>query len=150
MFQDLCLLANSEPPTFLSLESLPKTFALELIESVLANYHLMFRKVSISLMVPLINAGLYFNCKRSELLLVLRHHLSPLLLKTFSDKPIFPLTLRSTRVVFLLLKQFLDLLETEAEVFLMLFTKVISGDHDSHEAPRPLWMRVLAMEITRG
>ena len=51
VFQDLCLLANSEPPTFLSLESLPKTFALELIESVLANYHSMFRKVSVYFMV---------------------------------------------------------------------------------------------------
>ncbi|KAF8340513.1 uncharacterized protein EI90DRAFT_3279123 [Cantharellus anzutake] len=131
VFQDLCLLANSERPSFLSLESLPKTFALELIESVLANYHSMFRK-------------------RSELLLLLRHHLSPLLLKALSDKPIFPLTLRSTRVVFLLLKQFLELLETEGEVFLMLFIKVISGDHDNHEAPRPSWMRVLAMEIIRG
>ena len=47
VFEDLCLLANSEKPTFLKLESLRKTFALELIESVLTNYHDLFRKVSI-------------------------------------------------------------------------------------------------------
>lgn len=46
VFEDLCLLANAEKPTFLKLEFLRKTFALELIESVLTNYHDLFRKVS--------------------------------------------------------------------------------------------------------
>lgn len=45
VFEDLCLLANSERPNFLKLEFLHKTFALELIESVLTNYHDLFRKV---------------------------------------------------------------------------------------------------------
>jgi len=45
IFEDLCLLANSEKPHFLTLEFLHKTFALELIESVLTNYHEIFRKV---------------------------------------------------------------------------------------------------------
>lgn len=48
VFEDLCLLANSEPPRFLKLDSLRKTFALELIESVLTNYHELFRKVASS------------------------------------------------------------------------------------------------------
>lgn len=47
VFEDLCLLANAESPNFLRVESLPKTFALELIESVLTNYHVLFHKVSI-------------------------------------------------------------------------------------------------------
>ena len=50
VFEDLCLLANSESPHFLNLEYLHKTFALELIESVLTNYHELFRKVCISLL----------------------------------------------------------------------------------------------------
>jgi hypothetical protein len=49
VFEDLCLLANSEKPHFLKLEFLHKTFALELIESVLTNYHQLFRKVTIIL-----------------------------------------------------------------------------------------------------
>jgi hypothetical protein len=48
VFEDLCLLANSEKPQYLKLESLPKTFALELIESVVTNYHELFRKVRLS------------------------------------------------------------------------------------------------------
>lgn len=47
VFEDLCLLANAERPHFLKLDVLRKTFALELIESVLTNYHDLFRKVDL-------------------------------------------------------------------------------------------------------
>ncbi|KAI8977746.1 hypothetical protein BD414DRAFT_154340 [Trametes punicea] len=139
VFEDLCLLANSEHPRFLKLESLRKTFALELIESVLTNYHDLFRK-------------------HTELLLLLQHHLCPLVHKSLSDRPNFPLTLRCTRVIFLLLKQFSRELKTESEVFLMLLIRIISAETSDAEPAesvqghhsRPLWMRVLAMEIMRG
>jgi hypothetical protein len=72
-----------------------------------------------------------------------------MLLKTLSERSAFPLTLRGTRVVFLLLKQFSAELETEAEVFLTLLIKLVSGEAETGEA-RPGWMRVLAMEIMRG
>ncbi|KAI5120993.1 hypothetical protein M0805_000454 [Coniferiporia weirii] len=132
--EDLCLLANSEKPHFLKLGSLPKTFALELIESVLTNYHDLFRQ-------------------HADLLVLLQHHLCPLLLKLLSDKPLFPLTLRSTRVVFLLLKQFSSEFITEAEVFLAILIKIIGGESESGSSDgqsRPQWMRVLSMEIIRG
>lgn len=48
VFEDLCLLANSEKPHSLKLDYLHKTFALELIESVLTNYHELFRTASCS------------------------------------------------------------------------------------------------------
>lgn len=135
VFEDLCLLANMEKPHFLLLEYLHKTFALELIESVLTNYHDLFRQ-------------------HSELLLLLQHHLCPLLLKSLSEKAVFPLTLRCFRVVFLLLKKFSFELKTEAEVFFMLLIKIVSEDLESstldHAEARPPWMRVLAMEIMRG
>ncbi|KAL5521903.1 MON2 [Sanghuangporus sanghuang] len=132
--EDLCLLANSEKPHFLRLGALPKTFALELIESVLTNYHDLFRQ-------------------HNELLVLLQHHLCPLLLKLMSDRPLFPLTLRATRVVFILLKQFSTEFITESEVFLSLLIKIIGGESESGSSEgssRPLWMRVLAMEIIRG
>lgn len=147
--QDLCLLANAEPPRFLALSSLPKTFALELLESVLTNYHALFRQ-------------------HVELLALLRAHLCPLLLRLLSDRPRFPLTLRATRVVFLLLKQFsgavrsettptteqeAGALETETEVFLSLLLRIVGGEgigESSDPQSRPIWMRVLAMEVVRG
>ncbi|KAG8814900.1 hypothetical protein FRC17_000932, partial [Serendipita sp. 399] len=133
VFEDLCLLANMEPPRSLRLDSLPKTFSLELIESVLTNYHGLFHQ-------------------RPEILLLLRHHLSPLLLKSLSEKAPFPLLLRSTRVVFILLKQFSDKLATESEVFAMMLIKLISGEESatSDGSRRPSWMRVLATEVIRG
>lgn len=95
--------------------------------------------------------------------MLLQHHLCPLLLKALSDRPSFPLTLRATRVVFLLLKQFSSELRTEAEVFLMLLIKIVSSESSEGMTPssstenfhlthgtRPQWMRVLAMEIMRG
>ncbi|KAG6906753.1 hypothetical protein DXG01_012283, partial [Tephrocybe rancida] len=151
VFEDLCLLANSEKPHFLKLESLHKTFALELIESVLTNYHAHFRKVrKLGLPQTLYYAD-YPLHQHAELILLLQHHLCPLLLKALSDRPIFPLTLRCTRVVFLLLKQFSVELATESEVFLILLIKIFSEDGDGeHHHARPLWMKVLAMEIMRG
>ena len=57
--------------------------------------------------------------------------------------------------MFLLLKQFAAELDTEAEVFFMLLIRIISGDAEPSASSdsivaRPLWMRVLAMEIMRG
>jgi Guanine nucleotide exchange factor in Golgi transport N-terminal len=65
-----------------------------------------------------------------------------------SKRSAFPLALRGTRIVFLLLKQFSSQLETEADVILTLLIKLISGETDPGE-PRPGWMRMLAMEIVR-
>ncbi|KAL1753576.1 guanine nucleotide exchange factor in Golgi transport N-terminal-domain-containing protein, partial [Schizophyllum commune] len=110
-----------------ALDYLHKTFALELVESVLTNYHALFRQ-------------------HPELTLLLRHHLCPLLIKALSDRPQFALTLRCTRVVFLLLKQFHAELQTEAEVFLVMLIKIITEDTESEPAehpPRPHWMRVM-------
>jgi hypothetical protein len=57
VFEDLCLLANAEKPHFLKLDFLHKTFALELIESVLTNYHGLFQHVRVypSIVLPRFN-----------------------------------------------------------------------------------------------
>lgn len=105
---------------------------------------------------------------------MLRAHLCPLLIRFLSSPPqstltssttfaySFPLTLRLTRVVFLLLKQFSDLLTLESEIFLTMFVRVVGpgergegeGGHPAGPAAAgqnsPLWMRVLALEIFRG
>ena len=45
LFEDICLLVNGESPSFLKLQSLPRTFGLELIESVLSDFSQVFRRV---------------------------------------------------------------------------------------------------------
>lgn len=67
VFEDLCLLVNSEKPHFLNLDHLHKTFALELIESVLTNYHDIFRQVSFVFLAPVLHrsqlaSGQLFCC----------------------------------------------------------------------------------------
>ena len=49
VFEDICLLINGESPSFLKLQSLPRTFGLELVESVLSDFSQVFRKVRHSL-----------------------------------------------------------------------------------------------------
>jgi Guanine nucleotide exchange factor in Golgi transport N-terminal len=60
LFEDLCLLGNGERPQFLQLAYLHKTFTLELIESVLMNYHELFHNVCLSSPLPI--RDLYASC----------------------------------------------------------------------------------------
>ncbi|VDB92020.1 unnamed protein product [Peniophora sp. CBMAI 1063] len=135
LVMDLCLLSHGEPAVFLGIQTLPRTFALELVESVLTNYAPTF-------------------LSHAPLLLLLRAHLCPTLHRALAaEKPGFALTVRATRVVFLLLKQFSRELEAEAEVFLVLLTRSVGGEDNEEHAYRgktPVWMRVLALEVVRG
>lgn len=64
-------------------------------------------------------------------------------IKNFSEKNEFPQTMRLTRVVYILIKQFSDILIMECEIFLSMFVKIL-------EPENPLWLRVLAMEVFKG
>ncbi|GAA99507.1 uncharacterized protein L969DRAFT_86766 [Mixia osmundae IAM 14324] len=153
VFQDLCLLVKGEPAVFLQLKSLPRTFGLELVESVLSDFWPVFKK-------------------HPELLNQLRTTLSPLLITALAEKPTFSASLRLMRVIFLLLKQFNDDLVDESEVFLSMFVRILSAPeadqasltsvstptiehppsaaHALSREASPPWMRILALEIFRG
>ncbi|RHZ78300.1 hypothetical protein Glove_166g199 [Diversispora epigaea] len=124
LFQDLCLLTNAEPPVYLRLHGLSRTFGLELIESVLTNHSKLFKT-------------------HSEFSLLLRERVCPLIIKNFSEKSDFPTTMRLMRVVYILFRQFNDILVMECEIFLTMFIKNLEPD-------TPLWQRVISMEIFRG
>ncbi|RUS25364.1 guanine nucleotide exchange factor in Golgi transport N-terminal-domain-containing protein, partial [Jimgerdemannia flammicorona] len=124
LFQDLCILTNGEHPVYLRLNHLSRTFGLELIESVLTNHFKLFRK-------------------HTEFSSLLRERVCPLIIKNMSDKHDFPQTMRLTRVVYILIKQFNEILVMECEIFLSMFVKIL-------EPENPLWQRVLSMEIFRG
>lgn len=105
VFQDLCHLISSPPTsaTHLQLSTLPKTFGLELIESVLSDFPTLFHKDS-----------------HPELHHLIKQDLSPLLIRSLAGDattvPTFSITLRLMRVIFLLLKSFADEMPTECEV----------------------------------
>ncbi|KAI0268496.1 hypothetical protein BGY98DRAFT_336965 [Russula aff. rugulosa BPL654] len=89
--------------------STPPDVAIKLIESVLMNNYQLFRK--------------YF-----ELILLLQHRLSPMLLKTLSERSASLLALRDTRVFSL---QFSPKLETEDTLGLLI--KLVGGETDASE-----------------
>ncbi|WWC65124.1 uncharacterized protein I303_107738 [Kwoniella dejecticola CBS 10117] len=143
LFSDLCLLSASSgsgsswgksdtdrKPTLLKLSSLQRTFGLELIESILSGYEESVKK-------------------HAELLFLLQHSLDPLLLKLLTEKPTFPIALRVLRLIFLLIRSFIDQLPKQVEMYLATLIKLDLGEFehkDSHQG----WLRVLALEITRG
>jgi Guanine nucleotide exchange factor in Golgi transport N-terminal len=136
VFGDLRLLGSGEHLYSYSYNTSTPTRPLlsrvKLIKSVPTNYLEPFRKVCLSSPSPI--RDLYASsCPQiilmftaSEPLLLLQHHLLSLLLKRLSDRSAFPLALRGTRVVFLLLKQFSFELRTEAEI---IFTPLIHQTH---------------------
>ena len=129
-------MGNGERPQFLQLEYPHRTFAIKLIESVLMNNYQLFRKVCPSSLLIrdlyAISCAEITSCSQYfELILLLQHRLSPMLLKTLSERSASLLALRDTRVFSLLLKQFSPKLETEDTLGLLI--KLIGGETDASE-----------------
>ncbi|TKY90768.1 hypothetical protein EX895_000766 [Sporisorium graminicola] len=145
VFSDLCSLANAEPAAFLSLDSLSKTFSLELIESVLSNHPRLFASAASTN-----NQG---NA-HPELLFLLRSKVCPLLIKSLSEAPAFPIHLRLMRLLFLLLRQFSSDLVLEVEILLSILLRTVNPSAQelaSHGGSQPLlWQKVLALEVLRS
>lgn len=141
---DLNNLANGDLAPFLFLPSLPKTFTLELIESILTNHSHLFRSQD-----------------HPELLYCLRQSTCPLLIRAFNEQAAFPTTLRLMRLLFVLLRQFSTELVIEVEILMSILLKCVSpsnarktsssnGNGRSSIEVSPPWQRVLAMEATRS
>ncbi|KAG4305149.1 hypothetical protein PORY_001319 [Pneumocystis oryctolagi] len=128
LVEDLCLLVNGEKPKMLPVHRLHKTFGLELIESVLTSHPVIFQKV------PFLLAS-HMKLLRNLIFLVLR---------PFSHKSDFAVTVRSARIIYLLLRQHLKNLIVEGEVAFNSFCHVLVDPQDNG------WLRVLVMEIFRG
>lgn len=145
VFSDLCSLANAEPASFLSLDSLSKTFSLELIESVLSNHQRLFAPST----APKAQAS-----SHPELLFLLRSKVCPLLIKSLSEPPAFPIHLRLMRLLFLLLRQFSSDLILEVEILLSILLRTINPSAQelaAHGGSQPLlWQQVLALEVLRS
>ena len=108
-------------------------FAIKLIESVLMNNYQLFRKVcpsSLLIRDPYaISCAEITSCSQYfELILLLQHRLSPMLLKTLSERSASLLALRDTHVFSL---QFSPKLETEDTLGLLI--KLVGGETDASE-----------------
>jgi hypothetical protein len=165
ILSDLCLLTSrsgsgagssllswgggeKEKPKLLLLSNLQRTFGLELIESILSGYEESVKTVSQTSPHDDLT-----DVQRPELLHLLSHSLDPLLLKLLAEKPTFPIALRVCRLIFLLIRSFMEQLPSEVEVYLTTLIRLGMGESEEasnrKESVQP-WFRVLALEIIRG
>lgn len=125
VFFDICNLIERQQPLFLQFSHLPETVGLELIESILTTH-----------------SDIFIN--HVEFCYVLRTRAVPVLLRTFSEKRDFPVTVRVTRILYLLIRRQLSTLLVECEVIISLLTHMLEPD------AAPYWKRILCMEVFQG
>ncbi|XP_026318192.1 protein MON2 homolog isoform X2 [Hyposmocoma kahamanoa] len=150
ILQDIIQLINGDSAHWLvGISDVPKTFGLELLDTVLTDFSPIFFKIS-------------------EFRFLLKEHVCALIIRLFSpnvkyraaftalhipgastgaaptspagERPHFPVTMRLLRLVSIIIHKYHDLLVTECEIFLSLTIKFLDPD-------KPLWQRALALEV---
>ncbi|KHN99079.1 endosomal peripheral membrane protein [Metarhizium album ARSEF 1941] len=124
IFNDLCLMTENQRPEFLRFSSLPQTFGLELIESVITNHASVFTT-------------------HAEQAQILRVRVMPLIFSALKGKPSFATTVRLVRILYTLLRRHIDILPNECSDGLEILTHLL--DQDS-----ALWKRALCMEVFKS
>ncbi|XP_050357277.1 protein MON2 homolog isoform X2 [Nymphalis io] len=152
ILQDIIQLINGDSAHWLvGISDVPKTFGLELLDTVLTDFSDVFFKIS-------------------EFRFLLKEHVCALIIRLFSpnvkyraafpsphipgaagaagaggaagapERPHFPVTMRLLRLVSVIVHKYHDVLVTECEIFMSLTIKFLDPD-------KPLWQRALALEV---
>lgn len=124
IFNDLCLLTQSQRPEYLRFSGLQQTFGLELIESALTNHASIF-------------------ATHPEQVHILRTKVMPYIIKTLSGKPQFAASVRLFRILYTILRRHIALIPKESGDALDILTQILDQD-------TTLWKRSLCMEVFRG
>jgi Guanine nucleotide exchange factor in Golgi transport N-terminal/Dimerisation and cyclophilin-binding domain of Mon2 len=125
VLHDICGLIAGNRPQYIRLSPVPESSLLEIVEAVMVNHAGVLRS-------------------HMEQAQILRSTLLPFVIKTFSEKQPFPITVRIARLMFLVIRNHLDQFTSEAEAMLNLLNHFLEPD------AAPNWKRVLCMEILRG
>ncbi|KPJ04584.1 Protein MON2-like [Papilio xuthus] len=153
ILQDIIQLINGDAAHWLvGISDVPKTFGLELLDTVLTDFSEVFFKIQ-------------------EFRFLLKEHVCALIIRLFSpnvkyraaftalhipgagasagaagagspapERPHFPVTMRLLRLVSIIVHKYHQVLVTECEIFLSLTIKFLDPD-------KPLWQRALALEV---
>ncbi|CAH2060554.1 unnamed protein product, partial [Iphiclides podalirius] len=153
ILQDIIQLINGDSAHWLvGISEVPKTFGLELLDTVLTDFSAVFFKIP-------------------EFRFLLKEHVCALIIRLFSpnvkyraaftslhipgagagaapgaagspapERPHFPVTMRLLRLVSVIVHKYHEVLVTECEIFLSLTIKFLDPD-------KPLWQRALALEV---
>ncbi|KAF2401313.1 endosomal peripheral membrane protein-like protein [Trichodelitschia bisporula] len=125
VFHDLCVLTEGVKPQYIRFSAMPEVICLELIETIMINHAESF-------------------AAHPELAHVLRKNLLPYLLRVFAEKSPFPIALRSTRLLYLIIREHVEIFPSEVGTALDSLAHTIESD------TVPNWKRVLSMEVLRG
>ncbi|KAL6072015.1 Endocytosis and vacuole integrity protein [Balamuthia mandrillaris] len=124
LFQDLCSLSRGDNPVWLPLQNVSKAFCLELIECILDNHSELFYRVY-------------------EYRLVLKDRICPLLIQSLQmNIGSFRYSVRLMRIMSVFVKNFIDLMEIECEVFLERIIRMLTTE-------TPIWLKTIALETLR-
>ncbi|KAB5543103.1 hypothetical protein GE09DRAFT_238053 [Coniochaeta sp. 2T2.1] len=124
VFNDICLLTESQRPEYLRFSGLTQTFGLELIESVLTNH-----------------AGVFST--HPEQAHILRTRVMPFIISALRGKPSFATSVRLVRILYTLLRRHMAILPAESGDAMDIMTQLLDQD-------TALWKRSLCMEVFRG
>ena len=125
LLDDVCLLTDGQKPKVLLAASLSQNFGLELLESVLVNH-----------------ADTVTT--HPEQIHVLRQRLMPLMIKILSERASFSITVRTMRLLQLVLSRLLFALAEDCEMALSLLNHMLDAD------AAILWKRALCLEVFRN
>ena len=125
LLDDVCLLTDGQKPNVLLAAALSQNFGLELLESILANY------------ADTVTA-------HPEQIHILRQRLMPLTIKILSERASFSTTVRTMRILQLVLSRLLLTLADECEMALSLLNHMLDAD------AAILWKRALCLEVFRN
>lgn len=125
LLDDVCLLTDGQKPKVLLAASLSQNFGLELLESVLVNH------------ADTVTA-------HPEQIHVLRQRLMPLIIKILSERASFSITVRTMRLLQLVLSRLLFALADDCEMALSLLNHMLDAD------AAILWKRALCLEVFRN
>ena len=130
-------MTGGDSPDWLEIDTIPKTFGLELIESVLNTHARIFLEV--------IPAKFRRNLPSQvpEFSVLLKDRICPVVIKTFRLSSDFPSVLRLIRIVSTFIRHFSGLLVTDCEVFIAKLIKMM----DPHNS---LWNQTIAVEVFKG
>lgn len=125
LLEDVCLLTDGQKPKVLLGATLSQNFGLELLESVLVNH------------ADTVTA-------HPEQIHVLRQRLMPLIIKILSERASFSITVRTMRVLQLVLSRLLFALAEDCEMALSLLNHMLDADAAIQ------WKRALCLEVFRN
>jgi hypothetical protein len=125
VLKDLCCLVDGQGPEFMAATPASQNYCLELIEAVLSSHGDVV-------------------ADHPEQVHVLRLNLMPFITGVLSDRVSFATTVRSMRLIPLILASMLGVLSMECEVLLGLLNNALDPDASI------LWKRALCMEVFRS